>query len=249
MTFHQVSEAAAASGFSADTLRYYERIGLLAPPARSHAGYRLYDDDDLDTLRFIRSAKTAGLSLDDIAELVALWRTGDCEPVRDRLHQLVCERADAARAQVRDLVAFADRLDGLVSALAGTTAPERCGPGCGCAAGSEPVALSGTLADACTLPADQLPERFDEWLAVAGQATTIDADGRIVLPVDATLAARAVELAVLEQGCCGGLLRFEVLVAPDAVTVTVRGAARVDFVAALAAVAGVQSGAAPTISR
>jgi hypothetical protein len=56
-----VSTLANQAGLSADTVRYYERVGLLPPPARSAAGYRLYDQDAVARLRLIKGAQRAGL--------------------------------------------------------------------------------------------------------------------------------------------------------------------------------------------
>ncbi|MER3398157.1 MAG: hypothetical protein C4316_06395 [Chloroflexota bacterium] len=53
----RIGEVAARAGVSADTVRYYERLGLLRPPARSESGYRLYSEVELRRLQFIRRAK------------------------------------------------------------------------------------------------------------------------------------------------------------------------------------------------
>jgi DNA-binding transcriptional MerR regulator len=73
-----VSALADRVGLSADTVRYYERVGLLPPPARSAAGYRLYDQDAVGRLRLIRSAQRAGLRLREIGELLQVADQGQC---------------------------------------------------------------------------------------------------------------------------------------------------------------------------
>lgn len=113
----RVAELAGLVGLSADTVRYYERAGLLPPPARTPAGYRAYDTGAVDRLRFIQGAQRLGLKLKDIRELLAVRDTGvcACEPaeqlLRRRLADLDAElaRLTALRTQ---MVAMADALPG-----------------------------------------------------------------------------------------------------------------------------------------
>ena len=69
-----IGRASAQSGVSAKMIRHYEAIGLLKNVARTYANYRVYADRDVHTLRFIKSARTLGFSMDDIRELLALWQ-------------------------------------------------------------------------------------------------------------------------------------------------------------------------------
>lgn len=69
-----IGEASARTGLSPKMIRYYEQQGLFEPHARSTAGYRQYDGQDLHSLNFIRSARELGFSLKQIAELTDLWR-------------------------------------------------------------------------------------------------------------------------------------------------------------------------------
>jgi DNA-binding transcriptional MerR regulator len=67
----RIGELARASGLTPDTLRYYERLGLLAAAQRTAGNFRAYDAATLDRLRFIKTAQSHGLSLREIGELLA----------------------------------------------------------------------------------------------------------------------------------------------------------------------------------
>jgi MerR family copper efflux transcriptional regulator len=71
-TRYRIGAAAREAGVGVDTIRYYEREGLLPEPHRRASGYRDYDASAIAQLRFIRRAKDLGFSLDDIRELLAL---------------------------------------------------------------------------------------------------------------------------------------------------------------------------------
>ncbi|MEI8594129.1 Zn(2+)-responsive transcriptional regulator [Photobacterium sp. Hal280] len=72
MARYLIGQLAKLCEVSSDTLRFYEKNGLLIPGERSESGYRLYSDDDVSRIRFILRAKAIGLSLEEIRELLAI---------------------------------------------------------------------------------------------------------------------------------------------------------------------------------
>lgn len=73
-----ISELARSLGLRSDTLRYYERVGLLEPVGRSESGYRLYNEASADRLRFIKGLQRMGLRLGDIKEVLDVRDRGTC---------------------------------------------------------------------------------------------------------------------------------------------------------------------------
>lgn len=74
----RVSELAQSAGVSADTIRYYERLGLLPEASRTHAGYRQFQEGDTRRIRFIKDAQRLGLTLTEIGELLKIQDNGAC---------------------------------------------------------------------------------------------------------------------------------------------------------------------------
>lgn len=111
----RVAELAALVGVSPDTIRYYERVGLLAPPPRSSAGYRSYPPETAERVRFIQGCQRLGLRLREIADLLAVRDTGTCpcEPAETLLRQ----RIDELDAELTRLTALRADLVHMVSAL------------------------------------------------------------------------------------------------------------------------------------
>ena len=112
----RIGELAAEFGLNPKTIRYYEEIGLLPAPRRTPAGYRLYDSSDSERLRFIIKGKAVGLTLTEIAEVLALRRDGEmpCEHVLELLDRKLA----AVDAQLRALAGFRQELLALRQAAA-----------------------------------------------------------------------------------------------------------------------------------
>lgn len=85
----KIGEVAKATGLSVDAIRFYQRERLLKQPARTEGGFRLFNRQDIQTLRFIRQAQELGFSLSDIRQLLYLQagQTQTCSHVRDLLQQ------------------------------------------------------------------------------------------------------------------------------------------------------------------
>ena len=96
-----IGDLAKAADVPTSTVRFYERRGLLRPAGRTDANYRVYDDEALERLRFIRAAQTSGFSLDDIAVLLELGDRprGTCTQVQ----MLIEQRLAAVREKLDDL--------------------------------------------------------------------------------------------------------------------------------------------------
>lgn len=123
MTAHKIGFAAKAAGVTVETVRYYEREGLLGTARRTDAGYRLYSDADVSRLQFIRKAKALGFTLDDIAELLQLQDGGGTkQQVRERVQHRLADLSE----KIRQLTAIHDALATLEHQCSG------CGPIAGC---------------------------------------------------------------------------------------------------------------------
>ncbi len=100
-------ELARRTGCNSETIRYYERIGLLDAPPRAANGYRVYDGRHLRQLRFIMRARALGFTLGEIRELLSLRERGrPCREVAD----ITRRHLEAVRGKIRDLQRIANRL-------------------------------------------------------------------------------------------------------------------------------------------
>jgi DNA-binding transcriptional MerR regulator len=110
-----VSKLAERAGTSADTVRYYERIGLLPQTERSASGYRLFGEEAVEQLRFIKRAQRFGLRLEAIAELLEVRQRGLCpcghtrRLLEARVAELDEEMSSLARLR-EDVIRMVDEL-------------------------------------------------------------------------------------------------------------------------------------------
>jgi Cu(I)-responsive transcriptional regulator len=117
-----IGQAADAAGVSAKRIRYYEQIGLIDAATRSGAGYRVYDERDLHTLRFVRRSRQLGFSIPEIAILLALWQ--DRRRSSADVKAIALVHVAEMRAKIRELQSMVDTLEELASQCDGDSRPD-----------------------------------------------------------------------------------------------------------------------------
>ena len=117
-----IGELSKQSGVNIETIRYYERIKMLAPPPRTASGRRVYDSTDLRILVFIRRARELGFSLDEIRALLRLGgpEKASCREVRE----IAAHHLEDIRAKLSDLKKLERLLAKTVARCSGKTAPD-----------------------------------------------------------------------------------------------------------------------------
>ena len=103
-----IGEASAASGVSAKMIRYYEQIGLIAAAERTAGNYRVYGEDEVHVLRFVRRARSLGFSLEETQALLKLWQ--------DRSRESAAVK-QIATAHIEDLERRIGEMQGMVKTL------------------------------------------------------------------------------------------------------------------------------------
>lgn len=120
----QIGQLAMQAGVAIDTVRYYERQGLLPPPERRASGYRQYGEQDIARLRFIRRAKELGFSLQEIQDLLRL--SGNPQAKRADVRALAQQRLMDIEHKLRELEAMRATLAHLVGQCSGQGSLEGC---------------------------------------------------------------------------------------------------------------------------
>jgi DNA-binding transcriptional MerR regulator len=126
----QIGDLVRASGVPAKTIRYYESIGLLPPPERATNNYRRYHPADIERLRFIASARSLGVSLGDIAEILAARDRGSAPC--DRVLGILAERLSQIDRHIADLLALRSDLQQIQTAGAELPRDDIAGERCVC---------------------------------------------------------------------------------------------------------------------
>jgi Cu(I)-responsive transcriptional regulator len=116
-----IGAAAAATGLPAKTIRYYESVGLIEP-ARSGGNYRVYDEREVATLRFVHQARSLGFSVKEVAALVALWR--DKRRASADVRRLAKAHLNAIDERIADLQRIRRTLEGLIERCHGDHRPD-----------------------------------------------------------------------------------------------------------------------------
>ena len=117
-----IGQAARRSGLSTKMIRYYESIGLLKPATRSDSGYRLYGDDDLHSLAFIKRSRDLGFSLEEVGKLLTLWQ--DRQRASADVKALAMQHIDELNRRIEELVSLRDTLSELAAHCQGNDRPD-----------------------------------------------------------------------------------------------------------------------------
>ena len=106
-----ISNIAKEVGIGIETIRYYERIGLISQPDKPQSGYRIYNDKTLTKLYFIKRAKTLGFSLNEISEIMKLGE-GKCEETKE----IALQSLQNIKTKISDLDLISKELEKLINA-------------------------------------------------------------------------------------------------------------------------------------
>ena len=122
MNAMNIGQAAQASGISAKMIRYYESIALIPEGRRTESGYRIYGENDVHTLRFIKRARSLGFSLEQIRGLVSLWQ--DPDRASADVKRIAEQHVQELEQRIREMSEMRDTLAKLAHACCGDHRPE-----------------------------------------------------------------------------------------------------------------------------
>ncbi len=110
----RIGELAKSAGCKVVTVRYYEKMGLLAAPQRTAANYRSYSQEDAERLRFIRHCRMHGMSLEEIGQLVSLAQQSGGDNCR-RVHAIVGRHLENINRQINELEKLKSSLEHMLA--------------------------------------------------------------------------------------------------------------------------------------
>lgn len=130
-----IREAARTSGLSADTIRFYERKGVLPRPPRRENGYRSYTAEHVRTLRLARGLRDFGLPLAEVGAILPVAHDGTCDDLRETLTRTLPDALTAIEGRIRELRRTSDHLTSILDGLREMQPRDSRVPGmepCGC---------------------------------------------------------------------------------------------------------------------
>jgi MerR family copper efflux transcriptional regulator len=117
-----IGEASSASGVSAKMIRYYESIGLIRAPLRTDSNYRVYGDDEVHVLRFVKRARTLGFSVEETATLLSLWQ--DKSRASAEVKTIATDHIVALESKIAELQGMVKTLKHLAHCCGGDNRPD-----------------------------------------------------------------------------------------------------------------------------
>lgn len=117
-----IGKVAAAACVNVETIRFYQRRGLLAEPTKQLAGLRYYDPDAIERVRFIKRAQALGFSLEEVVGLLALQQSNSCQ----QTHDAAVQKLQLVERRIADLRALRTILKGLVQRCAERKTDDAC---------------------------------------------------------------------------------------------------------------------------
>ena len=117
-----IGEAAGATGVSAKMIRYYESIGLIRAPLRTDSNYRVYGEDEVHVLRFIKRARTLGFSVEETSTLLGLWQ--DKSRASAEVKEIATGHVAALETKLAELQGMVKTLKHLAHCCSGDERPD-----------------------------------------------------------------------------------------------------------------------------
>lgn len=117
-----IGQASDLSGVSAKMIRYYEQIGLVQAPKRTGSNYRVYSDEQVHVLRFIKRCRTLGFSVDETSILLSLWR--DKSRASAEVKSIAISHIEALETKIAELQGMVKTLSHLTQCCHGDNRPD-----------------------------------------------------------------------------------------------------------------------------